>query len=61
MIDVADLRRSYTMSGLDEKDLPEKPIELFEKWLQECDLQVIKRFENGKKDAVVVAEKKHEP
>ncbi len=32
-----------------------------EKWLQECDLQVIKRFENGKKDAVVVAEKKHEP
>ena len=23
MIDVADLRRSYTMSGLDEKDLPE--------------------------------------
>ncbi len=36
MIDVADLRRSYTMSGLDEKDLPEKPIELFEKWLQEC-------------------------
>lgn len=35
MIDVAPLRRSYTMSGLDEKDLTPTPIPLFERWLQD--------------------------
>ncbi len=35
MIDVADMRRSYTMSGLDEKDMPKDPMDLFEKWLQD--------------------------
>ncbi|WP_295481634.1 pyridoxamine 5'-phosphate oxidase [uncultured Succinatimonas sp.] len=34
MINVAPLRRSYTMSGLSREDLTEKPITLFEKWLQ---------------------------
>ena len=36
MIDVAPLRRSYAMGGLDEKDLTPEPIALFEKWLKEC-------------------------
>ena len=36
MIDVADLRRSYQQGGLDEKDLPAHPMELFEKWLQQA-------------------------
>lgn len=35
-INVADLRRSYTLAGLDKEDLTEKPIDLFEKWLKEC-------------------------
>lgn len=35
MIDVAPLRRSYTMAGLDEKDLTPTPIPLFERWFQE--------------------------
>lgn len=30
MIDVADLRRSYQQGGLDEKDLPAHPMDLFE-------------------------------
>lgn len=34
MINVADLRRNYTLSGLDRADLTEKPIDLFEKWLK---------------------------
>ena len=36
MIDVADLRRSYQQGGLDEKDLPAHPMDLFEKWLQQA-------------------------
>ena len=36
MIDVSVLRRSYAMSGLDEKELPQEPMELFEKWLKEA-------------------------
>ena len=36
MIDVADLRRSYSLGGLDEKDLPKHPMDLFEKWLQQA-------------------------
>ncbi|MDD7022584.1 MAG: pyridoxamine 5'-phosphate oxidase [Aeromonadales bacterium] len=36
MIDVSGLRRSYTMSGLDEKDLTAHPMDLFEKWLGEA-------------------------
>ena len=36
MIDVSVLRRSYTTGGLDEKDLCKTPMELFEKWLQNC-------------------------
>ncbi|MBO5566199.1 MAG: pyridoxamine 5'-phosphate oxidase [Succinivibrio sp.] len=36
MIEVDNLRRNYTMAGLDEKDLPEDPVDLFEKWLQEA-------------------------
>ncbi len=36
MIDVSVLRRSYAMSGLDEKDLCAHPMDLFEKWLQEA-------------------------
>lgn len=35
MINVSDLRRNYTMSGLDEKDLTAEPMELFEKWLKD--------------------------
>ena len=35
MIDVGPLRRSYTMNGLDEKDLTETPIPLFERWLKD--------------------------
>ena len=36
MIDVADLRRSYTKGGLEESDLTEHPIDLFEKWLKQA-------------------------
>ena len=36
MIDVAPLRRSYTMAGLSERDLTATPIELFERWLKEA-------------------------
>lgn len=36
MIDVAPLRRSYTMAGLSENDLTATPIELFERWLKEA-------------------------
>ena len=36
MIDVADLRRSYTQGGLEESDLTEHPIDLFEKWLKQA-------------------------
>ncbi|MDT3663311.1 MAG: pyridoxamine 5'-phosphate oxidase [Anaerobiospirillum sp.] len=36
MIDVAPLRRSYTMAGLSESDLTATPIELFERWLKEA-------------------------
>lgn len=36
MIDVADLRRSYQAGGLDEKEMPEHPMDLFEKWLQQA-------------------------
>ncbi len=36
MIDVSDLRRSYTMGGLSEEDLPPHPIDLFEKWLKQA-------------------------
>ena len=36
MIDVAPLRRSYTMAGLCESDLTATPIELFERWLKEA-------------------------
>lgn len=36
MIDVSVLRRSYAMSGLDEKELPTNPMDLFEKWLKEA-------------------------
>ena len=36
MINVAPLRRSYSMSGLSRSDLTEKPITLFEKWLQDA-------------------------
>ena len=36
MIDVSVLRRSYAMSGLDEKELPTHPMDLFEKWLKEA-------------------------
>ncbi len=36
MIDVADLRRNYAQGGLDEADLTEHPIDLFEKWLQQA-------------------------
>lgn len=35
MIDVGPLRRSYTMAGLDEKDLTPTPIPLFERWLKD--------------------------
>lgn len=35
MIDVSNLRRSYTLSGLDEKDLTKEPMDLFEKWLKD--------------------------
>ena len=36
MIDVADLRRSYTKGGLEESDLTEHPIDPFEKWLKQA-------------------------
>ncbi|SFK02890.1 pyridoxamine 5'-phosphate oxidase [Succinivibrio dextrinosolvens] len=36
MIDVADLRRNYTRGGLEESDLTEHPIDLFEKWLKQA-------------------------
>ena len=36
MIDVADLRRSYQQGGLDEADLTEHPMDLFEKWLKQA-------------------------
>lgn len=36
MIDVASLRRSYTLSGLNEQDLCSNPMDLFEKWLQDA-------------------------
>lgn len=36
MIDVSNLRRSYTQGGLSEQDLTDDPMDLFEKWLQEA-------------------------
>ncbi|NIF20042.1 pyridoxamine 5'-phosphate oxidase [Candidatus Pantoea multigeneris] len=38
---IAHLRREYTRGGLRRKDLPENPLELFEKWLkQACEAQL---------------------
>ncbi len=34
MINVADLRRNYSLSGLGREDLTKEPVELFEKWLK---------------------------
>lgn len=36
MIDVSNLRRSYTQGGLSEQDLTNDPMDLFDKWLQEA-------------------------
>ncbi|WP_413112473.1 pyridoxamine 5'-phosphate oxidase [Thaumasiovibrio sp. DFM-14] len=35
-MDLADIRREYTKGGLHRKDLPEQPLALFEKWLQQA-------------------------
>lgn len=35
-INVADLRKEYSAQCLDEKDLPNEPIELFKKWFEEA-------------------------
>ncbi|WP_069130142.1 pyridoxamine 5'-phosphate oxidase [Rhodohalobacter halophilus] len=35
-MDIADLRKRYTRNGLDEKDLPLNPIELFRMWIDEA-------------------------
>mgnify|MGYP002624627118 CR=1 FL=1 len=35
MIDVSALRRNYAAGGLDESELPEHPMDLFEKWLKQ--------------------------
>ncbi|WP_017348954.1 pyridoxamine 5'-phosphate oxidase [Pantoea sp. A4] len=38
---IAHLRREYTRGGLRRKDLPENPLDLFEKWLkQACEAQL---------------------
>ena len=36
MIDVSSLRRSYTRCGLDEEQLTDHPMDLFERWLEEA-------------------------
>lgn len=36
MIDVSSLRRSYTRGGLDEEQLTDHPMDLFERWLEEA-------------------------
>lgn len=35
-MNLADLRRHYTQGELDEKDLPDAPLELFRRWLGEA-------------------------
>lgn len=40
-MDIADMRREYLRGGLHREDLPNDPMELFEKWLrQACDAQL---------------------
>jgi pyridoxamine 5'-phosphate oxidase len=36
MVNIADLRKKYTKSGLLEENLPENPMQLFRQWLEEA-------------------------
>lgn len=35
-IDIRDIRREYTLGGLKENGLPDDPLLLFERWLEEA-------------------------
>ena len=36
MMDLSDVRREYTLGGLRREALPDSPMPLFEKWLQQA-------------------------